>query len=250
MYNTDAMFLIYRDSEGRRFTQHWQDLTEMGTLIDPETGEDLELIGWHSAVKTAPQAEVQEAWHAGLDEGREQGRGKDCSHQPQSASVGVEDHLKALRQMWQQCANDRRLIEADALNTAIEALAQQPAAVAMNGEDAVYACDVLQADGGWAEEFSREVPPDGFYSIRNIRRYAQQPAAVDGAWQVQLADALECFWNAAIEGSGRDRDNTIGGMVQGFAAVATRLREHAAQPGGSDNDEKNHLDDFKRQTND
>lgn len=67
----------------------------------------------------------------------------------------------------------------------------------------------------------------------------EKPAVVDGAWQVQLADALECFWNPAIEGSGDDRSNIIGGMVQGFAAVAYRLREHAAlaaQPGGSDND--------------
>lgn len=47
------------------------------------------------------------------------------------------------------------------------------------------------------------------------------------AWQIQLADALECFWNPAIEGSGSDRSNVIGGMVQGFAAVADRLREHA-----------------------
>lgn len=87
MYNTDAMFLIYRDSEGRRFTQHWQDLIEMGTLFDPETGEDLELIGWHSAVKTATQAEVQEAWLAGLDEGREQGRGNEhCQAEPQASA--------------------------------------------------------------------------------------------------------------------------------------------------------------------
>lgn len=49
-------------------------------------------------------------------------------------------------------------------------------------------------------------------------------------WQVQLADALECFWNPAIEGSGDDRSNVIGGMVQGMAAVAYRLREHAAAP--------------------
>ena len=80
-------------------------------------------------------------------------------------------------------------------------------------------------------QFGAKVEP-----ARNNPYLAQQPAAVNMAWQVQLADALECFWNAAIEGSGYDRDNIIGGMVQGFAAVATRLREHAAQPGGSDNE--------------
>ena len=37
------------------------------------------------------QAELQDAWHAGLDAGREQGRGKDHAHQPPNAPVGVED---------------------------------------------------------------------------------------------------------------------------------------------------------------
>lgn len=49
MVNTNSMFLVYQDSEGRKFYQHWEDLTESGTLIDPETGEDLELIGWYSS---------------------------------------------------------------------------------------------------------------------------------------------------------------------------------------------------------
>lgn len=54
MYNTNSMFLIYKDSEGRQFSQHWEDLSEMGTLIDPETGEDLELIGWYSSAEHSP----------------------------------------------------------------------------------------------------------------------------------------------------------------------------------------------------
>lgn len=66
---------------------------------------------------------------------------------------------------------------------------------------------------------------------------AQQPAAPSAdPWQVQLADALDCFWNAACEGAGPDRSNVIGGMAEGFAAMAARLREHAApqQPAGVD----------------
>lgn len=48
MCNTNPMVLIYQNSEGDRYIQHWQDLTEMGTLVDPETGDDMELIGWQS----------------------------------------------------------------------------------------------------------------------------------------------------------------------------------------------------------
>jgi hypothetical protein len=46
-----------------------------------------------------------------------------------------------------------------------------------------------------------------------------------------LADALECFWNAALDVTHPYQDATanavMGGMVQGFAAMAKRLRESA-----------------------
>lgn len=38
--------LVYLDKEGKKYYQHWDDLQESGTLINPETGEDLKLIGW------------------------------------------------------------------------------------------------------------------------------------------------------------------------------------------------------------
>ncbi len=60
MYNTSTMHLIYQNHKGQEFSQHWLDLTEMGTLVDPETGEDLELIGWHSDTTAAAQAIVLE----------------------------------------------------------------------------------------------------------------------------------------------------------------------------------------------
>lgn len=44
--NTSDMFLVYRDEEGILHTQHWSDLVEVGTLINPDTGDDMELIGW------------------------------------------------------------------------------------------------------------------------------------------------------------------------------------------------------------
>lgn len=64
----------------------------------------------------------QSAWHAGLDAGREQGRGKDHTHQPPSAPVGVERKYPddgngdddAYNRGWNDC---------------LDALAQQPAAV-------------------------------------------------------------------------------------------------------------------------
>ena len=40
------MWLVYVDAEGERHYQPWQDLQESGTLIDGETGEDMEMIGW------------------------------------------------------------------------------------------------------------------------------------------------------------------------------------------------------------
>lgn len=41
-----SMWLVYADTEGGKHYQPWQDLEESGTLIDPETGEDMEMIGW------------------------------------------------------------------------------------------------------------------------------------------------------------------------------------------------------------
>lgn len=44
---TDApMWLVYLDTEGDEHYQPWEDLVEAGTLIDPQTGEDMEMVGW------------------------------------------------------------------------------------------------------------------------------------------------------------------------------------------------------------
>lgn len=40
------LILIYEDTNGTKYEQPAIDLTDIGTLIDPETGEDLELIGY------------------------------------------------------------------------------------------------------------------------------------------------------------------------------------------------------------
>lgn len=44
-----------------------------------------------------------------------------------------------------------------------------------------------------------------------------------------LADALDCFWNAALGGQ-RDGFTDVGCMAEGFAAIATRLKEFADEP--------------------
>lgn len=40
------MWLIYVDDNNNRHYQHWRDVAEVGSLIDPESGEDMDLLGW------------------------------------------------------------------------------------------------------------------------------------------------------------------------------------------------------------
>jgi hypothetical protein len=47
-YTTVDMWLVYTDRNGDKNYQHWRDLVECGTLIDPVTGDDMELVGWLS----------------------------------------------------------------------------------------------------------------------------------------------------------------------------------------------------------
>lgn len=43
---TGDMWLVYKDAEGNQHDQSWKDVVEVGTLIDPETGDDMEIVGW------------------------------------------------------------------------------------------------------------------------------------------------------------------------------------------------------------
>ena len=52
------------------------------------------------------------------------------------------------------------LAERDALRARIELMEQQ--------EPSHWGCTVLQSDGRWKEEVSREVPPEGCFSVRDI----------------------------------------------------------------------------------
>lgn len=42
----DTLILVYRGEDGTLHTQAAEDLVESGTLIDPDTGDDMDLIGW------------------------------------------------------------------------------------------------------------------------------------------------------------------------------------------------------------
>lgn len=42
----DSMFIVYTDSEKRLYEQPLRDLPDSGTLIDPDTGDDMEIIGY------------------------------------------------------------------------------------------------------------------------------------------------------------------------------------------------------------
>lgn len=101
--------------------------------------------------------------------------------------------------------------------------------------------EVVASDPAYRSGYAQGVADSRSHECDCARTVAiaapKQPAAPSAdPWQVQLADALDCFWNAASEGAGPDRSNVIGGMAEGFAAMAARLREHAApqQPAAVD----------------
>ncbi|AWN04597.1 hypothetical protein PBI_GRAYSON_269 [Rhodococcus phage Grayson] len=43
---TDNMYLVYVDNNGQEHHQPWQDVVQSGSLIDPETGDDMDIVGW------------------------------------------------------------------------------------------------------------------------------------------------------------------------------------------------------------
>lgn len=46
MNDIRKLVLIYRDEAGDFYEQPATDLVEVGTLINPETDEDMALVGW------------------------------------------------------------------------------------------------------------------------------------------------------------------------------------------------------------
>lgn len=62
---------------------------------------------------------------------------------------------------------------------------------------------------------------------RDVAEFIRLHQAAPAAWQLQLADALACFWNPAVL-SDREGNGAGSAMASGFAAVEQRLRELAA----------------------
>lgn len=58
-YSTSPAYLVYRDREDRTHFENIIDVPEIGTLIDPDTGDDMPIVGWsvsdnpHDAVFTS-----------------------------------------------------------------------------------------------------------------------------------------------------------------------------------------------------
>lgn len=48
--NTSNMWLVYVDESGNRHYQHYTQLVQDGTWVDPETDQDMEIIGWTTEV--------------------------------------------------------------------------------------------------------------------------------------------------------------------------------------------------------
>lgn len=46
MNDISTLLLVYIDLSGEQHEQPLSDLTDVGTLIDPDTGDDMALIGW------------------------------------------------------------------------------------------------------------------------------------------------------------------------------------------------------------
>lgn len=47
--NLDSMHIVYTDEQKRLYDQPLSDLPDVGTLIDPDTGDDMEIVGYKLA---------------------------------------------------------------------------------------------------------------------------------------------------------------------------------------------------------
>ncbi|MCK0441266.1 hypothetical protein MUG78_17850 [Gordonia alkaliphila] len=43
---TGDMWLVYVDSEGGHHYQPWTEVVQSGSLVDPTTDQDMEIVGW------------------------------------------------------------------------------------------------------------------------------------------------------------------------------------------------------------
>lgn len=43
---TGDLYLVYRDDQDNYHYQPWEEIDSTGNLIDPESGEPYEIVGW------------------------------------------------------------------------------------------------------------------------------------------------------------------------------------------------------------
>ena len=58
---TTPLWLVYEDETGTKHYQPYADVTSAGTLIDPETGDDMPIVGWTDKAPGAVPATKEEA---------------------------------------------------------------------------------------------------------------------------------------------------------------------------------------------
>jgi hypothetical protein len=188
--------------------------------LDDETGnhallfEKMTLHRDAAALIRQLQAELQDAWHARLDAGREQGRGKDHAYPSPSVEVDANE-LAGVRARLKSGDYDG----ADVMRAwlAIDKLLAQQSAVHPRSTHRVWRGDDWQ--------------PCYCEATDDHRIGSEQPAAVDEAMVERACKAAvaQCAPDEVWPDDYKDADD-LRAMMQ--AALTAAL---AAQPGGSDN---------------
>lgn len=94
-FSTSPMWLVYEeDSEGFQPHQPYADVVDVGTLVDPNTGDDLRIVGWtteepEEATVVLPNDVVREGL---LEKAREY----------QTIHKAVTEHAEILRGIYEK----------------------------------------------------------------------------------------------------------------------------------------------------
>ena len=98
--------------------------------------------------------------------------------------------------------------ERDALQAKIEAMEKQ--------EPSHWGCTVLQSDGRWKEEVSREAPPEGYFSIRDIFPLYALPGAQAYPAPSEQDESVRKSWVRFSNELHRSPDAPYPGMSEAF----------------------------------
>lgn len=117
LFAPDNVVLVYIDSTGKEYEQPLSDLQDAGTLVDPDTGDDMSLIGARMIVRPiAPQLPNQNArlfniWVEGYAATGESGKAQQVNEDPilaENFQAAVALYVETLsakdRAYWEQNA--------------------------------------------------------------------------------------------------------------------------------------------------